>query len=237
MINGGEVFAPFRSKQKEIGLKYEGGSIGASVAAFSTDQPQYFVQNGVFGANGEQRNQGLEFSVFGEATRGLRVLGGLTLLDAEQRRTVGGATDGKDVIGVPHTQFNMGVEWDVPGVRGLALNGRWIYTSKQFADAANTQELPAWNRLDIGARYLVDIGSGRVLTLRARIDNVFNKSYWASAGGLPGLQLSGARRAAHAGRERHCRLLIAPRARAAGYFSSASSASMNIAGTSKPVCW
>ena len=32
----------------------------------------------------------------------------------------------------------------------------------------------------------MDIGSGRVLTLRARIDNLFNKSYWASAGGFPG---------------------------------------------------
>jgi iron complex outermembrane receptor protein len=25
-----------------------------------------------------------------------------------------------------------------------------------------------------------------MLTLRARIDNLFNKSYWASAGGYPG---------------------------------------------------
>jgi iron complex outermembrane receptor protein len=32
----------------------------------------------------------------------------------------------------------------------------------------------------------MEIGSGRLLTLRARIDNVFNKSYWASAGGYPG---------------------------------------------------
>lgn len=72
------------------------------------------------------------------------------------------------------------------GVRGLALNTRLIYTSKQYADAANTQQLPDWTRVDAGVRYLMDIGGGKVLTLRGRIDNLFNKAYWASAGGYPG---------------------------------------------------
>jgi iron complex outermembrane receptor protein len=46
--------------------------------------------------------------------------------------------------------------------------------------------VPDWTRVDIGARYLMDVGNGRLLTLRARIDNLLNKSYWASAGGYPG---------------------------------------------------
>lgn len=186
VANAGEVFQPFRSKQKELGLKYDGGTLGASVAAFSIEQPQYFVQNNVFGPNGEQRNQGVEFSVFGEPVKGVRLLGGLSLMDPEQRRTAGGLTDGKDVIGIPNTQFNLGGEFDIPGVQGLAVNALWLYTGKQYADAANTQALDAWNRVDVGARYLMDIGSGRLLTLRAKVSNVFDKSYWASAGGYPG---------------------------------------------------
>jgi iron complex outermembrane receptor protein len=186
VTNAGTVFAPYRSKQKEIGVKYDGGSLGGSLSAFSTTQPQYFVQNGTFGANGEQRNQGLELNLFGEPVKGLRVLGGLTWLDAEQRRTANGATDGKTAIGVAKTQLNIGGEWDVPGVRGLALNARVIHTTKQYANAANTQVLPAWTRVDAGVRYLMDIGNGRALTLRARIDNLFDKSYWASTGGYPG---------------------------------------------------
>jgi iron complex outermembrane receptor protein len=71
-------------------------------------------------------------------------------------------------------------------VQGLAINARFIYTAKQYANAANTQVVPDWNRFDLGARYLMDIGNGRLLTLRARVDNLFNKSYWASAGGYPG---------------------------------------------------
>lgn len=84
---------------------------------------------------------------------------------------------------MPRQQFNLGAEWDVAGVRGLALNARVLHTSEQYANAANTQTVPAWNRLDIGARYLMNIGSGRALTVRARIDNLANTSYWASAGG------------------------------------------------------
>ena len=183
VTNAGQAQAPYQSKQKEIGVKYDGGSFGASAALFSTAQPIAFVQNQVFGTNGEQRNRGLEFSVFGEPAKGLRLLGGLTLLDAKQTRTQGALTDGRDAIGVPRQQLNLGAEWDVPGVNGLALNARVLYTSKQYANAANTQVVPSWTRADIGARYLIDIGNGRLLTLRARIDNLFNKSYWASTGG------------------------------------------------------
>ncbi|MEV4777512.1 TonB-dependent receptor [Burkholderia sp. LMU1-1-1.1] len=183
--NIGQAFAPCVSKQKEIGVKYDIGTVGASAAVFSTKQPSAYVQNRIFGVFGEQRNRGLEMTVFGVPTRGLRVLGGLTLLDAEQRVTAGGVNQGNDVIGVPKTQLNIGAEWDVPGVRGLNLNARALYTSSQYADGANLQELPSWSRLDIGASYVATIADRKV-TFRARIDNVADKSYWASAGGYPG---------------------------------------------------
>lgn len=183
--NIGQAFAPYVSKQKEIGVKYDVGTVGASAAVFSTKQPSAYVQDRIFGVFGEQRNRGLEMTVFGVPTRGLRVLGGLTLLDAEQRVTAGGINQGNDVIGVPKTQLNIGAEWDVPGVRGLNLNARALYTSSQYADGANTQELPSWSRLDIGASYVATIADRKV-TFRARIDNVADKSYWASAGGYPG---------------------------------------------------
>ncbi|MES2260543.1 MAG: TonB-dependent receptor [Pseudomonadota bacterium] len=183
--NIGEAFAPYVSKQKEIGIKYDGGTLGASAALFRTSQPSAYVKNRHFGVFGEQRNQGLELTVFGVPLRGLRVLGGLTLLDATQRVTAGGLNQGKDVIGVPGTQLNIGAEWDVPGVAGLNLNGRVAHTSSQYADGANQQEVPAWSRLDIGASYATQI-AGRNVTLRARVDNLADKNYWASAGGYPG---------------------------------------------------
>lgn len=186
VTNSGEIFAPYQAKQKEVGVKYDGGTLGASAAFFTTDQPTYAYSGQTYGLYGKQRNQGLEFSVFGQPAKGLRLLGGLTLLDAKQKQTQGGATDGLDAIGVARQQANLGAEWDVPGLRNLSLNARVLYTSKQYANATNTQSVPSWTRFDIGARYLVNLGNGRALTLRARIDNLFNKSYWASVGGTQG---------------------------------------------------
>ena len=185
IVNQGEVFAPFVSRQKEVGVKVDSGKLGMTAALFTTSQPSAYVLDRRFGVFGEQRNRGLELSVFGTPLRGLRLLGGLTLLDAEQRRNAGGVNEGKDAIGVPETQLNLGAEWDVPGVQGLSLNARALYTSTQYADAANTQKVPSWSRLDIGANYVTRF-MDRDLTLRARIDNVTDKNYWASAGGYPG---------------------------------------------------
>lgn len=184
LANNGQVLAPYTSRQKEIGAKYDAGKFGMSAALFSTAQPLAYIENNVFGTNGEQRNQGLELSVFGMAAKGVRVLGGLTLLDAEQRRTAGGTNNGKDAIGVPRTQLNIGTDWDVAQVPGLSLNARAVYTSKQYADEGNTQRVPSWTRLDLGANYMMRV-LDRDVSLRARVDNVLDRNYWASAGGYP----------------------------------------------------
>jgi iron complex outermembrane receptor protein len=186
-VNIGEIFAPYTSRQREVGVKYDGGRFGANAAVFSTRQPQGVLNPAtkVFGIDGEQRNRGLELSAFGEPVRGLRVLGGVTLLDATQEKTAGGLTNGKDVIGVPDVQANVGVDWDVPGVRGFSVSARALHTASQAINAANTQNLPSWNRLDASARYHFDV-DGHGVTLRLRVDNLTDKSYWASAGGSQG---------------------------------------------------
>jgi iron complex outermembrane receptor protein len=98
-----------------------------SAALFTTSQPSAYVIDRRFGVYGEQRNRGLELSVFGTPARGVRLLGGLTLLDAEQRVTAGGINQGKDVIGVPETQVNLGVDWEVAGGDGLTLSARLVH--------------------------------------------------------------------------------------------------------------
>lgn len=183
--NIGEAMPPAKTRQQEVGLKYDGGGIGGAAALFNMEKPLAIVENGTFGMNGEQRHRGVELSVFGEPAKGIRVLGGVTLIDAEQRKTNNGLNQGKAPIGVPDTQVNFGGEWDIPGLERLTVTGRVLYTSTQFLDGANTQELPSWTRLDIGARYVADLGSN-LLTLRAAVQNLTDKSYWESAGGYPG---------------------------------------------------
>lgn len=185
VLNAGAALAPYVAKQTEIGLKYDGGTLGGSIAVFTTERPFGIVEDRVFREGGEQRNRGIELSMFGEPLYGLRLLGGVTLLDAEQTKTLNGTNDGNDAIGVPKVQANLGSEWDVPGVQGLTLTSLVVHTGKQYASADNDLRLPSWTRLDLGARYKVQLHE-RDVTFRARLDNVTGRDYWASTGGFPG---------------------------------------------------
>ncbi len=183
--NAGTVFPPFVSKQMEIGAKYDFGTVGVSAALFQITQPSSFLDgSNRFTVDGEQRNRGLELNVFGEPLPGVRLLGGLALIDGVQTSTANGLNDGRKSVGVPELQMNLYGEWDLPGAQlsGVTLTGRVIHTTGQFYDAANTQSIPAWTRIDLGARKTFDV-QGRPVTVRAVVENVFDADYWASAAG------------------------------------------------------
>ena len=176
--NQGEVFAPYVTKQVELGAKLDTGRFGGTVALFQARKPVAGVEGTRFvGSAYKQTNRGIEATVFGEATRGLRLLGGATYLHTD--------VQGDDAVGAPKWQLNANADWDVPGVPGLALTGRVTYTGKQYADAANTLTVKSWTRLDVGARYGLTLAK-RNVTLRANVNNLTNRDYWASVGGFPG---------------------------------------------------
>ncbi|MGV3580393.1 TonB-dependent receptor [Brevundimonas sp.] len=190
ITNPGEVLEPFIGEQVEIGMKYDLGRFGGAVSLFHTTQQSAFIQNNRFGANGEQRNQGVELSVYGEPIDGLRLIGGLTFLDAELTKTapqsVAAPTlKGRTAIGAPDMQANVNVEWDVPQVSGLTLEGRAVYTGEQQVNALNTVQLDSWTRFDAGVRYAFT-AVGRDLTARARVENVADDNQWVAVGGYPG---------------------------------------------------
>jgi iron complex outermembrane receptor protein len=186
-VNAGEALAPFVSRQVEAGAKYDFGSFGASLSAFQIVQPSSFTNPATnrFSADGEQRNRGVELNVFGEPLPGLRLLGGVALTDSELTKTVGNINNGKTAPGVPATQINLYAEYDLPFAvaRGLTLTGRLITTSSQFLDQGNTQKIPNWTRVDLGLRYVWQRADGKPVTLRAAVENVFDKNYYASAAG------------------------------------------------------
>lgn len=187
VINPGEVFAPYKSTQYEVGGKLGLGRFNISLAAYQTTQPSAYAAPDPaapgfsrFGIYGEQRNRGIELSMDGEPVDGLRVIAGASLNQAELRNTAGGANDGNTAVGVPDYLVNANVEWDTPFLPGATLTGRFVHTGKQQVNAANTLEIPEWTRFDLGARYVAVIGD-TPLTLRFNMDNVANKRYWASA--------------------------------------------------------
>ena len=183
----GKVLQPYVSQQKEAGLKFEDGKLGAGLALFTTTRPRALVNaRQEFTAEGEDRHQGAELTVYGVAAPGLKLLGGVTWLDATQRNTGNAATDGNRVIGVPRWQGSLSATWDVPALPAAALDARVVHTGSSTYDDANTLEVDGFTRLDIGARYGFTLAK-REVTLRARLDNVTDENYWASVGGFPGI--------------------------------------------------
>ncbi|PVV72613.1 TonB-dependent siderophore receptor, partial [Pseudomonas sp. HMWF011] len=176
--NAGEVFAPYVSKQHEIGVKVDYGTFMATLALFQIHKPSGELAAGRFSVQGEQRNRGLEFNVLGEVAHGTRLLGGVTLLDAQLTKTAIAANTGNTPVGVPDVQANLWAEWDTSWVEGLTLTTGAIYTGSQYVNQANTQQLDAWTRFDIGARYSTRIAE-HPTTLRATVQNLFDREYWS----------------------------------------------------------
>ncbi len=190
--NGGEVFEPYVAKQYEAGLKVDWGGWATTIGVFELRQPQELdvpvvpppaagLPNYTFTVDGEQRVRGIEFQVFGEPRKGLRTIGGLTLMDGEQVKTEGGLLNGKTAPGVPDVQANLNLEWDVPALVGFTIWQRTLYTASQYLDKENTQKLPDWTRLDAGVRHRFTRSEGRDLVLRASVENLLDKDYWVSS--------------------------------------------------------
>ena len=178
VANAGEVLDPFRGEQIEAGVKYDGGLFGASLNVFrvALASESFDPATGIYAADGEQENRGVELSLYGEPIQGLRLLGGAALLDTE-------ITTGAEAIGVPDFQTNLNVEWDVAAVSGLTLEGRVVHTGSQAVSP--TVDLDSWTRFDAGVRYQFEAGD-RPLTLRARVENLSDEDHWVAAGGYPG---------------------------------------------------
>jgi iron complex outermembrane receptor protein len=183
VVNIGQTVPPGRTTQYEAGVKLDIGTFGANLAAFRIEKPtDGFIEGDVFLREGKQVNRGIEFSVFGEPLDGLRLLAGATRMESKLEDTAGGTNDGNHAVGVPTFQMNANVDWDVPGLQGVALNARFLRTGGQYANPSNTLSLPTWNRFDAGARYAFKVAEKDV-TLRVNVENIANKDYWASANG------------------------------------------------------
>lgn len=179
LSNRGESFPPQKSKQHEIGVKRDWGTLITQVAYYQIERPSSITENNVLSYGGLQRNRGLELSAYGEVMRGLRAMASASFNDAKLVRTASGTNQGNDANGVPDRTFNAGLDWDTPWVPGLSLNGRVINTSAVFYDAANLLRMPSWTRVDLGARYATRV-DGKPVVLRATVENVADKAYWVT---------------------------------------------------------
>ncbi len=178
--NAGDVFAPFKTRQKEAGVKFDLGEFAHTVSVYEIKRPSSYTDlvTNVFSFGGEQRNRGVEWGFFGSPMTGLRLLGGIAYLDAEVTQAAVAANEGKQATGVPKWQAKIGAEWDVPTMQGMTLTANATMAAKRYLSADNSLSVSGHTIFDVGARYATKV-SGRPLTLRAAVANVTDKAYWA----------------------------------------------------------
>jgi iron complex outermembrane receptor protein len=171
--------APQRTKQIETGAKVDFGRFGATLAFYRISQPSAFLNpaTNVFGYNGEQMNQGIDFTMFGSPIDNVRLLGGVTFLDGRLTKTEDGLNDGRRAPGVSNVQVSVGAEYDVPWVPNFTVTGRVVHVSDNFLDPANFQRVAGWERLDLGARYKFRAWD-RDMVARLNVDNATGRNYW-----------------------------------------------------------
>lgn len=179
--NYGEMFAPYKTKQYEVGLKWDTDTLLNTLSFFQIAKPS-LIKNAAtnsYNPDGEQRNRGIEWAIAGELHPRLRILGGVVYTDAVATKSNGGLLNGKKAIGVPRWNSTLGLEWDTPWVNNLTLSASALYSGSQWVDVQNTQKIPSWTRLDLGLRYVTKIASNKV-TFRANVINATDKRYWSS---------------------------------------------------------
>lgn len=172
-LNEGQSFKPLQTKQVEVGLKQRLGLFTHTVSAFQIERPTLVdSEDGLLlTEGGDQRLRGVEWTTFGQVAPSVSVLGGVAFLSAQQRDT------GLRTFGAPKWSANLGLDWETP-ITGLSIGGRAVYTGRQWADTANTLELPSWHRFDLNARYATRIANTPV-TFNLYVENLTDRQYWS----------------------------------------------------------
>lgn len=180
--NAGEVFAPYKTRQRELGAKVDLGRFASTLSLYEIEKPSSYTDptTNIFSFGGQQRNRGVEWTLFGQATEQLRLLGGLAWLQPKLTSTQGGENEGRLATATPQWQGKLGVEWDVAAVSGLTITGNAVSMSKAYINADNSQWVAGHTIYDLGARYTMQ-AAGHRLVWRASVRNLTNKAYWAGS--------------------------------------------------------
>ncbi|HEX7438727.1 MAG TPA: TonB-dependent siderophore receptor [Caldimonas sp.] len=182
-INRGQPLPALKSRQLEVGLKGATENLAWSLAGFDIVRP-LFDDSGACNVDascthrldGSERHRGVE------ATGGLRA--GAWTLDAGTQwlraRREGGQDadlDGLKPTNVPAFTLKLQAAYNVTSIAGLTLRGGLVHESSRIVLPDNSASIPGYSRFDVGARYDAKRGE-HTWTLRAGIDNLFDKRAW-----------------------------------------------------------
>ena len=186
-VNYGEALPAFKSRQTEIGAKWQAsGRLLVTGALFSIDKPYSDDVANATGipirvAGGKQaRHRGLELAATGRLDEALSLQASMTVLDAKFIKAVDPALVGERVTNVPRVKTSLFADYKIAALPGFALNALAVFEHGKTVTADGSVTLPnAW-QLDVGVRYQAKV-AGKSTLWRVNVENLTNRIYWREA--------------------------------------------------------
>lgn len=197
--NLGALLDPAKTKQNEIGIKYENAGVLTTLSAFNIKKAGTVdeYRNGLLYCtqDGEDEHKGIEFSVNGKIAPKWNVMGGVMYLDAKRNKTSDsnkdgvGDYDGYRVNGASKWNGVLTLEYEASEEFSILARGLYNGTS-----TINNEKLdvPSYFTMDLGMSWKTKINNTPV-KLTAMCYNITNKDYWMSQSGSNYLVLSNPR--------------------------------------------
>ena len=179
-----QAFLAERSRAYELGAKLETGRLTGTLAVYDIRKSNVLTTNPAntdFAiAAGEVGSRGLELDVSGEVARGLRVSGAYAYTDASVTRGDTTIVTGSRLANVPRHSANLlATQQFALGTGSASVGGGVQYVGERLGDVAISSSftLPAYTT----ARLLASYSPSAKLRLALNVENLFNRSYYASS--------------------------------------------------------
>lgn len=184
-INAGDILAPAKTKQDEIGIKYQHAGVLTTLSLFDIEQANNIEvadpssNNSYLIQDGRERHKGVELAASGSLGGKWTLMGGITRLIATQEKTKGGQYDGYDVSGRAKWNAVAAVEYQADS--RFSVTGRVRYTGES---TIKNQKLavPGYTTFDLGLKYRTIINSVPAV-FNLMCYNLTDKNYWQIARG------------------------------------------------------
>lgn len=183
--NEGEALDPTVGDMIEVGLKYEAydGNLLLTTALFDINRDGSPIENlatNTIEQRGQQNHKGMELSASGLVGENLSLTASATYLDTEIVEDDDPTIVGNTPSGVPDISLSLWGEYQFSNsyFNGFSLQAGIFYESDRPVDDANSFDLDAYYRVDLGGKYVYDLVNGNSLITRLTVSNALDEEYY-----------------------------------------------------------
>jgi iron complex outermembrane receptor protein len=179
--NRGQALPAIITSQREAGVRLTlTRRLHLIAGLFDLKKPYFnFDAANVYDVAGSVENRGLELSLSGAIGDRLSVAAGAYFLRPRLTGQGLAAAEGRLPVGLPSRLIQASLDWRLPWMRGLSLDGRVSNQGRVPATVDNDVFVPARTIVSIGGRYRFS-ASGKDMTLRISVSNVGDVHGWTT---------------------------------------------------------